>query len=95
MAVAAIAYGRAITRFSARFTRSTSATCWASGRNRWITPRPPARAIAIAIRASVTVSMFAAITGDETRSPRVTRAEVSTSDREPMLDRRGTSRTSS
>ena len=60
-----------------------------------MTPSPPARAIAIAIRASVTVSMFAATIGAEMLSLRVTRALVSTSDREAMPDRRSTSRTSS
>ena len=60
-----------------------------------MTPSPPARAIAIAMRASVTVSMLAATIGAVIVSLRVSRAEVSTSDREPMPDLRGTSRTSS
>ncbi len=60
-----------------------------------MTPSPPARAIAIAIRASVTVSMLAATIGAVIVSLRVRRALVSTSEREPMPERRGTSRTSS
>ena len=58
-------------------------------------PTPPARAMAIAMRASVTVSMFAATTGTAIVSPRVSRERVETSERERTLERRGASRTSS
>ena len=58
-------------------------------------PRPPARAIAIAISDSVTVSMFAETTGMASRSRRVSRVDTSTSEREPMPLRRGASSTSS
>ena len=51
-----------------------------------MTPSPPARAIAIAMRASVTVSMFAATIGAAIVSLRVSRAEVSTS--RPRADAR-------
>ena len=45
-----------------------------------MTPSPPARAIAIAMRASVTVSMLAATIGAVMARLRVRRAVVSTSD---------------
>ena len=56
---------------------------------------PPARAIAIAISDSVTVSMFAETTGIASRRLRVRRVETSTSDRDPIPLRRGASSTSS
>ncbi len=58
-------------------------------------PMPPARAIAMAISASVTVSMLADTTGAARRSRRVSRDETSTSERDPILLRRGASSTSS
>ncbi len=58
-------------------------------------PMPPARAIAIAIGASVTVSMFAETTGTARRRRVVSRVDTSTSDRDPMPLRRGDRRTSS
>ena len=56
---------------------------------------PPARAIAIAIRASVTVSMFAATVGAAIVMRRVKREAVETSLRDCTPERRGTRRTSS
>ena len=88
-------WGSGITRASARFTRATSATWRSTDRNRCTIPIPPARAIAIAISASVTVSMFAETTGAARRSRRVRREETLTSERDPMLLRRGASSTSS
>ena len=64
-------------RDSNRFTRRTSAACSAMPRLRWITPRPPAWAIAIAIRASVTVSIAEEISGMFIRIARVTWVAVS------------------
>ena len=61
------------------FTWATWAA-WASGaRLRWITPMPPACAMAIASRASVTVSMAEEMTGTCKEIERVTRDETSTS----------------
>jgi hypothetical protein len=48
---------------SERFTRSTWAAWSSAERLRCSTPMPPSRAIAIAIRASVTVSIAAESTG--------------------------------
>ena len=47
------------------------------------------------MRASVTVSMFAATIGTATESARVSRERVETSARERTLERRGASSTSS
>ena len=72
-------------------------TCaaWSSiDRLRCRTPRPPCRAIAIAIRASVTVSMGEEISGSRTVMRLETRVEVSTSLGTTSLST-GTSRTSS
>ena len=44
---------------SERLTRSTSAACVRGSRFLWMTPMPPSRATAMAISASVTVSMAA------------------------------------
>ncbi len=63
-------WGSAITSASARFTRATSATCCSTVRKRWTMPMPPARAIAIAMGASVTVSMFAETIGTASRRRR-------------------------
>jgi len=48
---------------SLRFTRSTSAAWRSMDMFLWITPMPPCRAMAIAISASVTVSMAAETIG--------------------------------
>ncbi len=55
--------GSTIMPDSERLTLSTSLTCSSIDRLRWTMPRPPSRARAIAIRASVTVSMAAERTG--------------------------------
>ena len=72
-------------------------TCaaWASGsRLRWMTPRPPACAMAIAILASVTVSMAEAMIGILSEISRVIRVRISASDGSNS-DNPGLSRTSS
>ena len=56
---------------SDRFTVSTAPACSAAGRLRCSTPIPPARAIAIAIRASVTVSIAELTSGTFSRILRV------------------------
>src|SRR6266571_8101933 len=58
-------------------------------------PMPPSRAIAIAIGASVTVSMLALRTGTASFRSRVSWVDVSTSRRDVIRDRRGTRSTSS
>ena len=55
--------GLVITPLSERFTRSTSSACCSTDIFLWMTPMPPSRAIAIAIAASVTVSIPALIRG--------------------------------
>ena len=79
---------------SERFTRSTCAACSSIGRLRWRTPTPPWRAIAMAIRASVTVSMALETSGSWTEMFLDTRDEVSTS-LGTTSDSAGTRRTSS
>ena len=72
-------------------------TCaaWASGsRLRWMTPRPPACAMAIASLASVTVSMAEAMIGILSEISRVMRVRISASDGSTS-DNPGVSRTSS
>ena len=64
---------------SDRLTRSTCWACSPTDRFRCSTPRPPWRAIAMAMRASVTVSMAADRSGTLTSIRRETREEVSTS----------------
>src|SRR4029079_8290523 len=64
---------------SDRFTRSTSAACRSTDMFLWMTPMPPARAIAIAISDSVTVSIAAEANGTLRAIPRVKREEVFTS----------------
>src|SRR4051794_1142343 len=64
---------------SDRFTMSTWAAWSSTDRLRCRTPTPPCRAIAIAIRASVTVSMALESNGVRKRSERDNRVEVSTS----------------
>ncbi len=63
---------------SDRFTTSTCAACSSGERLRCSTPSPPARAIAIAIRDSVTVSIGEDTIGTFSRTRRVTCVPVST-----------------
>src|SRR5216117_1689825 len=79
---------------SLRLTRSTSAAWRSIGMFLWITPIPPSRAMAIAISASVTVSMAAATSGMLRGMPRVKRERTSTL-RGCIVECRGTRRTSS
>ena len=55
--------GLVMTPFSLRFTMSTCSACWPMDMFLWMMPMPPSRAMAMAIRYSVTVSMAALITG--------------------------------
>ena len=71
--------GSTIIPASDRLTLSTSAACKSTGRLRCITPRPPSRAMAIAMRASVTVSMGEETTGRLMRMRRVRNVAVLTS----------------
>jgi hypothetical protein len=77
-----------------RLTRSTSATWSGIDRLRWMMPRPPARASAIAMRDSVTVSMAADTMGMASSIDGVRRVRVSTSVGS-TADSAGTSSTSS
>ena len=86
--------GSVIIPDSDRFTRSTWCAWSSMERFRCSTPMPPWRAIAIAIRPSVTVSMAADSSGTATRMLRVRRAVVSTSEGTTSLSP-GSSRTSS
>jgi hypothetical protein len=79
---------------SERFTRSTWPAWSSAERLRCSTPTPPARAMAIAIRASVTVSIAEDSSGMASRMPRVSQVLVSTSVG-TMSDAPGMSRTSS
>src|SRR5512143_2401955 len=79
---------------SLRFTRSTSAAWRSIGMFLWITPMPPARAMAIAISASVTVSIAADTSGMLSGMSRVKRLAMSTL-RGCTVACRGTRRTSS
>src|SRR3954447_22508577 len=63
---------------SDRFTTSTCAACSSTDRLRCSTPRPPARAMAMAIRDSVTVSIGEDTSGTLIRTLRVTWVPVST-----------------
>ena len=65
--------GLRIMPLSDRFTRSTSAACRSIDMFLWSTPMPPARAIAIAISDSVTVSIAAETSGTRSSMPRVKR----------------------
>ncbi len=65
---------------SERFTRSTCITCSATAMFRCSTPTPPIRAMAMAIRASVTVSIALDTNGVRSVIRRVSRVEVSTSE---------------
>ena len=64
---------------SLRLTRSTCEACSWIDRLRCRMPRPPSRAIAIAMRASVTVSIALESSGVATVMRRVTREDVSAS----------------
>ena len=77
-----------------RLTRSTSATWSAIDRLRWTMPMPPARAMAMASRASVTVSMAADTMGMANSMRGVSRVPVVTLDGR-TFDSAGTSSTSS
>ncbi len=63
---------------SERLTRSTWLTWSSTDRLRWSTPTPPRRAIAMAMRDSVTLSIAAESSGMLTRTLREMRDEVST-----------------
>ena len=79
---------------SDRLTTSTWCAWSSIDRLRWMMPRPPWRAIATAIRASVTVSIGEEISGTLTVIRLDTRDEVSTSDGMTSLSA-GCSKTSS
>ena len=70
--------GLTIIPLSDRFTRSTSDACWTTSRFLWMMPMPPSWAIAIAIGASVTVSIAALTSGRLSAILRVRRVEMST-----------------
>ena len=61
------------------FTRRTCAACSSGEWFLWITPMPPACAMAIAMGASVTVSIAAATSGMFSAISRVSRVRVSVS----------------
>ena len=86
--------GSTIIPDSERFTLSTSATWSATDRFRWTTPMPPARAIAMASGASVTVSIAAERIGTFSPMPGTTSLAVDTSFGRTLLAA-GRSRTSS
>ena len=86
--------GSTIMPDSERLTLSTSATCSSIERLRWTMPSPPSRASAIAIRASVTVSIAAERIGISSAIVRVSRVAVRTSFGS-TADSAGTSSTSS
>src|SRR6266404_806201 len=86
--------GSTIIPASERFTLSISATWAAIDMLRCTTPRPPSRARAIAMRASVTVSIAAETTGTSSTIVRVSRVAVETAFGRTD-DSAGTSRTSS
>ena len=77
-----------------RFTRSTCRAWSSMDRLRCSTPMPPSRAIAIAMRDSVTVSIAADSSGTSTSISRVNRDRVITSDGTTSVSP-GSSRTSS
>ena len=71
--------GSRIMPLSDRFTRSTSLACRSIGMFLWMMPMPPSRAMAMAMRDSVTVSMAAASSGMESSMRLVRRVETSVS----------------
>ena len=75
-------------------TWRTCAACSSGSRLRWMTPMPPACAMAMAILASVTVSMAEAMIGILSEISRVRRVRISASDGSTS-DNPGVSRTSS
>ncbi len=89
-----IVIGSLTTPLSNRLTFATSAACRAGGRFLWMTPSPPSWAMAIASRASVTVSIAADTSGTLRVMPRVRRVARETS-RGTTVECAGTSRTSS
>ena len=86
--------GLRIIPLSLRFTRSTSAACFSTGMFLWMTPMPPARAMAMAICASVTVSIAAETSGMLSGIERVRRLVTATC-RGWTVEWRGTRRMSS
>ena len=79
VAVGCSVIGLRIMPLSERFTRSTSAACRSIDMFLWSTPMPPARAIAMAISDSVTVSIAAETIGNRIRRSRVRRVSRVTS----------------
>ena len=71
--------GSTTTPLSYFLTRLTSRTCASMGMLLWTMPMPPSWAMAMASRASVTVSMAADMIGRFRRMPRVSWVERSTS----------------
>ncbi len=86
--------GSLIIPLSDRFTRSTSSACRSIDMFLWMIPMPPSRAIAIAMRDSVTVSIAAATSGMGSRMERVSTDSMLVS-LGCTEEWRGTSRTSS
>jgi hypothetical protein len=70
--------GSTIIPDSDRFTLSTSVTWSSIDRLRWMTPSPPSLAIAMARRASVTVSIAADMSGMARSMSRVSMVDVDT-----------------
>ena len=83
-----------MTPFSERFTMSTCSACMSMGMLLWMTPMPPSRAMAMAMRYSVTVSIAALMMGVLSLIFFVRYVERSTSVGRTLLSA-GTSRTSS
>jgi hypothetical protein len=71
--------GSMIMPLSALFTRRTCSACAAMVMFLWMIPMPPSRAMAMAIRYSVTVSIAAEMSGTLMRRFRVSLLEMSTS----------------
>ena len=71
--------GSRIIPLSDRLTRSTSSACRSTDMFLWTTPTPPSRAMAMAMPASVTVSMAAETRGTRRAMRRVSRVATSTS----------------
>ena len=94
VAVGGMVTGSEIIPDSERLTRSTSAACSSIARLRWMMPSPPWRAMAMAIRASVTVSIAAESNGMAMVMERVSRVAVDAS-AGITSDAAGTRRTSS
>ena len=86
--------GFVMTPFSERFTISTCSACASIGMLLWMTPMPPSRAIAMAMRYSVTVSIAALMMGVLSLMVLVRLVDRSTSVGRTLLSA-GTSSTSS